>query len=81
MPARQDYNNTQINMVQRSPKLEPLDIWVWELMAEQRLLDKALCVPSPLAFGSAGAAVGSVASIKEQQDCTSAHFTAKSLDP
>ena len=35
----------------KEPKLEPLDIWVWELFAKHGILDKALCVPTALVDG------------------------------
>ena len=62
-------------MAQRSPPLDPLDIWVWEAMATHRLLRKALCLREPLVAGSAGSggSVGTaggcgMTSVKEAQD-------------
>lgn len=51
----------------RQPPLEPLDIWVWELMAEQRVLNKALCVEKPLVDWRPR----QLQSIKDQQDDSS----------
>lgn len=50
----------------REPALEPLDIWVWELMAAHGVLDKALCTSRPLV--RAGVRPGGTDSIKDQQD-------------
>ena len=52
---------------ERQPPLEPLDIWVWELMAVHGVLDRALCLATPLVDGSAGSA-GKISSIKDAQD-------------
>ena len=46
----------------REPALDPLDIWVWELMAAEGVLDKAICVSKPLVDRRR------LHSIKDQQD-------------
>ena len=48
----------------RQPPLEPLDIWVWELMAQQKVLSKAVCVEKPLVDWRPR----QLQSIKDQQD-------------
>ena len=48
--------------VARQPCLEPLDIWVWEVMAQEGMLGKALCPRSPIVDKRG------LASIKDSQD-------------